>query len=93
MNVSQIFETMDYGKAPEASDEAMKWIASFKGRFGHFINGTFTKTEGLFPSVNPATTQELAKNQPGIQKNCFLSRESCACSATQLGFARRTRKS
>ena len=68
MNVSQIFETMDYGKAPEASDEAMKWIASFKGRFGHFINGTFTKTEGLFPSVNPATTQELAKISQASKK-------------------------
>ena len=61
MNVNQIFEMMDYGKAPEASDEAMKWIASFKGQFGHFINGAFTKPEGLFPSINPATTQELAK--------------------------------
>ena len=68
MNVSQIFETMEYGKAPEASDEAMKWIASFKGRFGHFVNGTFTKTEGLFPSVNPATMQELAKISQASKK-------------------------
>ena len=68
MNVSQIFETMEYGKAPEASGEATKWIASFKGQFGHFINGTFTKTEGLFPSVYPATTQELAKISQASEK-------------------------
>ena len=66
MKVSQIFETMDYGKALEASDEAMKWIASCEGKFGHFINGTFTKKEGLFPSINPATMHELAQiSQPG----------------------------
>ena len=68
MNISQIFETMDYGEAPEASDEAMNWIASFKGQFGHFINGTFTKTEELFPSINPATTQELAKISQASEK-------------------------
>ncbi len=61
MNVSHIFETMDYGNAPEPNEEAMKWIAYFKGKFGHFINGTFTKSEDLFPSINPATTQVLAQ--------------------------------
>ena len=74
MNVSQIFTTMDYGNAPEASGEAMKWIASFKGKFGHFINGNFTKSEDLFRSDNPATTQELAQISQASAKNPLLHR-------------------
>ena len=73
MNVSQIFETMDYGKALEASDEAMKWIASCEGKFGHFINGTFTKKEGLFPSINPATMHELAQISQASAKTVSLA--------------------
>ena len=73
MNVSQIFTTMDYGNAPEASDEARKWIASFKGKFGHFINGTFTKSEDLFRSDNPATTQELAQISQASAKTVSLA--------------------
>ncbi|MGB1829559.1 MAG: aldehyde dehydrogenase family protein, partial [Paracoccaceae bacterium] len=84
MNISQIFETMDYGKAPEANEEAMKWIASHKGSFGHFINGVFTKSEDLFPTVNPATTEELAQISQASAKS--VSAAVKAAVAAQSGW-------
>ena len=84
MNISQIFETMDYGKAPEANEEAMKWIASHKGSFGHFINGVFTKSEDLFLTVNPATTEELAQISQASAKS--VSAAVKAAVAAQSGW-------
>ncbi len=61
MTVSEIFDTMDYGTAPESAAEAQAWIASYKGKFGHFIDGTFTTPARLFESRNPASGDLLAK--------------------------------
>ncbi len=55
MTVKDIFETMDYGPAPESTSEAMAWIAKYDGRFGQFINGEFTPHHDGFESRNPAT--------------------------------------
>ncbi|MDJ0638066.1 MAG: aldehyde dehydrogenase family protein [Paracoccaceae bacterium] len=60
MNVQDIFETMDYGPAPEDAGEAMAWLARHKS-FGQFINGAFTKPGKTFASKNPATGKALAK--------------------------------
>ncbi|MEM9709596.1 MAG: aldehyde dehydrogenase family protein [Pseudomonadota bacterium] len=61
MNVPELFETMEYGPAPESAAEAHDWIARHKGRFGHFIGGTWTKPARLFESKNPANGEVLAK--------------------------------
>lgn len=37
--VSQIFETMEYGPAPEATGPAVDWIAAHDGAFGLWIDG------------------------------------------------------
>ena len=60
MTIKQIFDSMDYGPAPESAAEALTWIAGFKGRFGHFINGAFTKPGVTFDTRNPATGAALA---------------------------------
>jgi len=60
MTVKDIFETMDYGPAPESTSEAMAWIAKHDGRFGQFINGEFTPHHDGFKSRNPATGDILA---------------------------------
>lgn len=60
MTVSEIFETMDYGVAPESTTEARNWIADRDGRFGHFIDGTFTEPSQGFESRNPANGEMLA---------------------------------
>ena len=65
MNVPEIFETMDYGPAPESRAEAMDWIASHGGRFGHYIGGGWTKAGETFETRNPATGETLAEIAQG----------------------------
>jgi len=60
MNVKEIFETMDYGPAPESAAEALTWLVDQGSRFGHFINGEFTAPADGFDSKNPATGEVLA---------------------------------
>ncbi|MDD8021842.1 MAG: aldehyde dehydrogenase family protein [Paracoccaceae bacterium] len=62
--VTEILETMDYGPAPEATDEVRAWLAA-RGRFGHFINGAFTKPGDTFATDNPATAEILAEVTQG----------------------------
>ncbi len=61
MNIPEIFETMDYGPAPEDAAEARAWIQSHKGRFGQFIGGEWTKPARGFETRNPATGEALAR--------------------------------
>ncbi|MFC6689038.1 aldehyde dehydrogenase family protein [Jhaorihella thermophila] len=60
MGVKEIFETMDYGPAPESAAEALAWLVDQGDRFGHFIEGGFTATGEGFESRNPATGEVLA---------------------------------
>ena len=61
--VSEIFETMAYGPAPESDKEALAWIARHGGEFGLFIGGGWTNGKGgeLFDVINPATAKRLAR--------------------------------
>ncbi len=60
MTVKEIFETMDYGPAPEGAAEALAWLVDQGDKFGHFIDGAFTKPGKGFESRNPATGEVLA---------------------------------
>ncbi|MBD0865641.1 MAG: aldehyde dehydrogenase family protein [Rhodobacteraceae bacterium] len=60
MTVKEIFETMDYGPAPESAAGALAWLAGRGSRFGHFIDGVFTEPGAGFDSRNPATGEPLA---------------------------------
>lgn len=60
MTIKDIFETMDYGTAPESATEALDWIAA-RAPFGHFIDGAFTPAGELFDTANPATGDVLAQ--------------------------------
>src|ERR1700722_13386083 len=61
--VAEIFETMDYGPAPESDKTASQWLEQHGRSFGHFINGAFVKpAKGKsFATKNPATGEMLAK--------------------------------
>jgi aldehyde dehydrogenase (NAD+) len=65
MTIRDIFDTMSYGPAPESSAEAMAWISSHKARFGHWIDGAFTKPGDVFTTANPATGTVLAEVTQG----------------------------
>ena len=60
MTVKEIFETLDYGAAPESATEALAWLAKNQPGFGHFIAGKFTNPMQDFDSRNPATGETLA---------------------------------
>ena len=61
MTVKDIFDSLAYGPAPESTAEARAWIASHKGRFGHFIAGRWTRPGATFATTNPATGEALAE--------------------------------
>ncbi|SEI60845.1 aldehyde dehydrogenase (NAD+) [Pseudooceanicola nitratireducens] len=60
MSVKEIFESMDYGPAPEAAGDALAWLVDQGDRFGHFIDGAWTEVGETFESRNPATGEVLA---------------------------------
>ena len=60
MNVKEIFDSMDYGPAPENAAEALAWLVDQGSRFGQFIDGAFTAPGKGFDSRNPATGEVLA---------------------------------
>src|SRR3989441_4263577 len=67
--VSEIFETMAYGPAPESDKPALEWIARRNGAFGLFIGGRWGKGKngpGL-GGTNPAPTGRLARGTPARQ--------------------------
>jgi aldehyde dehydrogenase (NAD+) len=67
-SVAEIFKTMDYGPAPESDAEARAWLAQHGGKFGHFVNGAFTKVGSTFEVIDPSTTAPLARVTQGTSK-------------------------
>src|SRR5437762_1529062 len=59
--VAEIFETLDYGPAPESDKVAQAWLESHGRSFGHFINGKWLKpAKGKsFTTKNPATARHF----------------------------------
>jgi aldehyde dehydrogenase (NAD+) len=60
MSVSEIFDRLDYGPAPEDAAPAHAWLDAHGRKFGHFIDGRFVEGQGHFETVNPATGKILA---------------------------------
>ncbi|MDX1408468.1 MAG: aldehyde dehydrogenase family protein, partial [Saprospiraceae bacterium] len=63
MKVKKIFETMEYGPAPESPDAAQAWLESHDRKFRLFINGKWAapQSKKYFDSINPCDTSRLAK--------------------------------
>ncbi|MCW1968730.1 MAG: aldehyde dehydrogenase family protein [Anaerolineae bacterium] len=61
--ITEIFQTMQYGPAPEAATPAQAWLTQHQRQFGHFINGQFTPhvAERAFDAINPANANVIAK--------------------------------
>ena len=43
MTVAEVFETLDYGPAPESADLAQAWLAERGAKFGLFIGGAWVE--------------------------------------------------
>lgn len=65
--IPEIFDTMEYGPAPESDKPAQDWIAAHKASFGHLIDGKFTKPRSMqqFDVIDPATGTTLARVAQG----------------------------
>ena len=69
MTIRDIFNEMSYGPAPESSAEAQAWLTAHCNRFGHWIDGSFTKPGETFETKNPATGTVLAEVTQGSGKD------------------------
>ena len=67
--VAEIFETMEYGPAPESDAPARAWLKAHDAVFGHFIGGTFTKAGKTFDVFDPSTGKRLARVTQGTGKD------------------------
>ncbi len=78
MSVAEIFETMEYGPAPESAAPAQAWLESRGRRFGMFIDGAWTVPDDsrLFESINPANRQVLARITQATQAEVDRAVES-----------------
>ncbi|HEX9631522.1 MAG TPA: aldehyde dehydrogenase family protein [Gemmatimonadales bacterium] len=85
--VSEIFESMEYGPAPEAAGPAVAWLEAHGRRFGHFIGGAWQPSAdgARFPTLNPATATPLAEVAQGGPDD--VERAVAAARAAQPGWA------
>ena len=60
MSIETIFDTMDYGTAPEDRNAALQWIADHGGIAGPYVNGTWGPFRDDLSVSNPATGEKLA---------------------------------
>src|ERR1043165_7902048 len=65
--VAEIFQTMEYGPAPESDKEARAWVAKRSNGFGHYIGGAWTEPAHLFDVINPATAKTIARTSNGTK--------------------------
>ncbi|MEN8895245.1 MAG: aldehyde dehydrogenase family protein [Yoonia sp.] len=73
MTIKDIFETMDYGPAPESAAEALAWIADRGGIAGHYIDGKWGALRDDFATINPATGDKLAGVTKGTADEVALA--------------------
>ncbi len=59
--IREIYQSLEYGPAPESSTEATAWLEGHKRDFQLFIGGAWVKAGSSFETVNPATKKVLAE--------------------------------
>src|SRR6059058_2424651 len=92
--VSEIFETMAYGPAPESDKPALEWLERHGRAFGLFVGGRWTKSKNGdgFDVINPATTAPLARvtqaGQADVDAAVAAARKAFPAWSTLSGHAR-----
>ncbi|HEX6862153.1 MAG TPA: aldehyde dehydrogenase family protein, partial [Thermoanaerobaculia bacterium] len=63
MTIAEIFETLEYGPAPESSEPAQAWLEARGKEILPFIGGDFRKPKKaeFFDTLNPANAKPLAR--------------------------------
>jgi aldehyde dehydrogenase (NAD+) len=67
----EIFQTMDYGPAPESPSAVQAWLNDHGRKFGLFINNQWIipKEAKTYPSIDPSTGALLAETVQADQKD------------------------
>ncbi|MBP9076881.1 MAG: aldehyde dehydrogenase family protein, partial [Haliscomenobacter sp.] len=67
MKIKDLFETMEYGPAPENRDAADQWLDARQREFQLFINGEWAPPVSgkYFDTINPANKEFLARIAEG----------------------------
>ena len=88
MTVADIFETLDYGPAPESTAIADQWLADKGRKFGLFIGGAWVDPAAgaWFDSINPATDKRLAAIAQATRAD--IDAAVAAARSAQPGWAR-----
>jgi aldehyde dehydrogenase (NAD+) len=75
MNLLEIFESMEYGPAPESPAAVNTWLDEHGRKFGLFIDNTWMAPEGIeyLSSSNPATLEKLAETAQAGQAEVDLA--------------------
>ena len=96
--IREIYDTMEYGPAPESASPALAWIAAHadSGRFGLYIDGGWqTGHSGeFFDTINPATGATLASITQAGAEDVDWAVEAAAVASVPwqaLGTHRRAR--
>jgi aldehyde dehydrogenase (NAD+) len=65
--ITEIFDTLDYGPAPESTEQVDSWLEQHGREFSHWIGGAWLpSSDGAgFDTVNPATGRPLARISQG----------------------------
>src|SRR5574342_1036708 len=71
MSVLEVFETMEYGTAPESPSSANAWLDDHGRKLGLFINNQWMTPKGAdyYTSYNPATGEKLSETVQAGQKD------------------------
>ena len=69
MTVAEIFESMDWGPAPESAEPALAWLDQHQRTFGHFVGGQWQPGTSRFEVFNPASGQVLAQAAQGTAED------------------------
>lgn len=70
-SVAQVFQSMDYGPAPEDDSQLKAWLSTHDNDFGLFINGKWEEPADRARSDNvaPATNELLARSVEGSNQD------------------------
>ena len=62
MKIKDIYETMDYGPAPESAATAIEFLEAHNRTFQLFIDGNWKEpaSGSYFDTINPSTKEKLA---------------------------------
>ncbi len=76
MSINKFKGKLNYEEALESEKEVLEWLYKHKYKFGHFINGHFTKPKKLFNTINPSNSRKIAGISSGTKSDIRLAIDS-----------------